>query len=297
MNGIRESLKSEFVQSVTAPTGTKKELIKRVRRDFYVYVWLDPRKPGNFVYGEYEFDHEPLYIGKGKGRRFSAINNRNLLCLKVIEELKEQNKEPIYKKVVTNMTNECALVEEIKLIDSIGLENLLNVFPGGGQPPVLKGNSSPHFGKEKSEECKQKISCKLKGRKVKTPKSKETREKLSIASKGRKLSEETRTKISEANIRRGCASEETKVKMSESQKKRWETKDRHFSEKHCKSLSTAQKKKWEDPEYQNKMRIAHLGQIQTEESNKKRSESLKKTWAKRKENKSEAFSNLQQYEK
>lgn len=40
-----------------------------IQNKFYVYVYLDPRKPGKYKYGEYEFDYEPFYVGKGTGRR------------------------------------------------------------------------------------------------------------------------------------------------------------------------------------------------------------------------------------
>ena len=32
---------------------------------FYVYAYLDPRKPGVFQYKDFRFDYEPFYIGKG----------------------------------------------------------------------------------------------------------------------------------------------------------------------------------------------------------------------------------------
>ena len=28
---------------------------------FYTYVYMDTRKPGKFVYGEFQFDFEPFY--------------------------------------------------------------------------------------------------------------------------------------------------------------------------------------------------------------------------------------------
>jgi hypothetical protein len=31
-----------------------------VTNQFYVYVYLDPRKPGKYKYNNYEFDYEPL---------------------------------------------------------------------------------------------------------------------------------------------------------------------------------------------------------------------------------------------
>ena len=37
---------------------------------FYIYIYFDNRKPGKFKYGDYQFDYEPIYIGKGTNDRF-----------------------------------------------------------------------------------------------------------------------------------------------------------------------------------------------------------------------------------
>jgi hypothetical protein len=50
---------------------------------YYVYLYLDPRKEGKFKYGDYEFDYEPFYVGKGHGNRLfehlrpSRLNKTN----------------------------------------------------------------------------------------------------------------------------------------------------------------------------------------------------------------------------
>ena len=45
--------------------------MKEDRRDFYVYIYLDPRKPGEYVYDDLKFDFEPFYVGKGIGNRLN----------------------------------------------------------------------------------------------------------------------------------------------------------------------------------------------------------------------------------
>jgi len=42
-----------------------------IAKRFFVYVYLDPRKPGHFKYDKFEFNYEPLYAGKGTNSRDS----------------------------------------------------------------------------------------------------------------------------------------------------------------------------------------------------------------------------------
>lgn len=118
-------------------------------RRFYVYVYLDPRKPGNYKYGEYEFNHEPFYVGKGCGRRWkqhvfeSKNGDENNYKLNKIRKIISLKMNPIIIKYKDELDENESLKLEIDMIDVIGKyvdgEPLTNLIDGGGQPPVFTG--------------------------------------------------------------------------------------------------------------------------------------------------------------
>lgn len=97
---------------------------------FYVYVYLDPRKKGKYVYGEFEFDYEPFYVGKGHGRRWTnhlnkaTSSNKNIFKLNKIRKIISEGCEPIVIKYKDSMV-ECDSFElEIDMINKIGRHDL-----------------------------------------------------------------------------------------------------------------------------------------------------------------------------
>lgn len=110
-------------------------------KKYYVYCFLDPRKPGEFKYKDIFFDYEPFYIGKGSGDRINAhfypsnLKNRNYKNNKIKNLLKEGIK-PIIRILDDNLNEEEAYKIENKLVSNIGRNNmkmgpLCNLTEGG----------------------------------------------------------------------------------------------------------------------------------------------------------------------
>ena len=186
------------------------------KREYYVYIWLDPRKPGKYVYGEYEFDYEPFYVGKGKKKRayfFKRSFYGNHLFLDKMTKICS----PVVLIIKDRISETKAFELEKALIALIGRKDfgkgvLCNLSDGGDgvggcirkpcseetKRKISKGNK----GKICSEDTLKKMSIAKRNiseetrKKMSKPKTEETRRKMSEAQRGRKHSEETKRKIS-----------------------------------------------------------------------------------------------------
>lgn len=118
-------------------------------KEFYVYIYLDPRKPGSFRYNDLEFNFEPFYVGKGtKNRAHSGIRDKNksLKVSKIRSILKSEN-FPIIIKLYEDITNNESFAKEIETILKIGrIDNktgpLTNMTDGGTGGTGLKHKNS-----------------------------------------------------------------------------------------------------------------------------------------------------------
>jgi hypothetical protein len=107
----------------------------------YVYIYLNPLKPGNYNYNQYKFDYEPMYVGKGiLDRYYSHIKkckkNTKTHFLAKLKQLLNNNLYPIIIKLHENLDNITACKYEMELIQLIGRLSdntgpLFNITPGG----------------------------------------------------------------------------------------------------------------------------------------------------------------------
>jgi len=122
-----------------------------IKKNYFVYVYLDPRNPGTFKYGNFTFDYAPFYVGKGVEiiingekmnyeRHFSHLYYypEKIVTLKhkVINDIKKKlNRLPIIIKIVENVDEKTSFDVENYLISKIGRINkrtgiLTNIVSG-----------------------------------------------------------------------------------------------------------------------------------------------------------------------
>lgn len=67
---------------------------------YYVYIYFDPSKKGQFIYDNLKFNFEPFYIGKGTGNRYKchldSKNYNNDYKLNKISSIRKNGFEPLY---------------------------------------------------------------------------------------------------------------------------------------------------------------------------------------------------------
>jgi hypothetical protein len=207
----------------------------------YVYIYLDPRKQGEFCYQDLSFNYEPFYVGKGTGYRHNnhMSKSHSQAIKSKVEKLLSLNMRPIVLIFRDGLDEPTALSLEMDLIAKIGRKDLkqgslLNFTDGGEKGTgrlvsieMRQRLAEINQGKRHSEETKQKMAQTRRGHEV----LESTRQKISAAHKGHKYnvgrnhSEEAKAKMRKpksaeaiANMKAGWSkrvpmSDETKAKI------------------------------------------------------------------------------------
>jgi hypothetical protein len=157
--------------------------------EYYIYIYLNPLKPGNYNYKKFRFEFEPFYIGLGKKNRINQhINESKYSTNKSIKDniilkILKNDIEPIRFKLYENLTLERAIKIEKYLIKIIGrrdlgtvsLSNLTEGGEGGGfisdriknkiKNTIGKnrvGEKNANYGKKWTDEMKRNASIRQK---------------------------------------------------------------------------------------------------------------------------------------
>ncbi|MFA5397845.1 MAG: NUMOD3 domain-containing DNA-binding protein [Methanogenium sp.] len=238
---------------------------------FYNYIYLDPRKPGDYNYGEYHFDYEPFYVGKGCKERYRKKHNKD--CEKIRKEIRLSGLEEKYEFPYKDVSEDYAYDIEPEIIKTIGRKDLgfgplLNKADGGRAPvnvifteetkrKMSENNRKYWFGKHHSEETKRKIRI-ARSKQIITE---ETKRKISEGNKGKIYSEETKQKIRNAKGGKNHhfygkhLSEEHKIKLREANK------GKILSEEHKRKIGESNKGKIYSEETRRKIGLSGLGRI------------------------------------
>lgn len=262
---------------------------------FYVYVYLDPRKPGHYVYGEYEFDYEPFYIGKGHNRRsyhhlcesHQKQNGNKSFINKIKKIQRETGNDPIIIKYRENMLEDVSFDLEVDMAEAIGrrdkglgpLCNLTDCGKGASGMVVSEENRQKLIlnnkmgitgmkGKKHNERTLQMIRETSTGRLHKE----ETKQLISDKAKGHIVSNETRDKLRQYREGRKHT-DETIQKIKDHSTRSF--KGKHHTEETKQLLSELHKGMVFTEEHKRKLSEAHTGSKRNEETKMRMSKSQK----------------------
>jgi hypothetical protein len=149
---------------------------------YFVYCFLDTRKPGEYIFEDYKFEFEPIYIGKGKGirpqRHFTLYKRYNTRFYSKMNSIISSGNKPEFILLSSGLTEKESFEFEKFFIKIIGrIEN-------GGTLTNLSDGGEGQSGFRHSEKTKKKMSEVRKCKKLK-PLSDEAKLKISISKIGK----------------------------------------------------------------------------------------------------------------
>jgi hypothetical protein len=145
---------------------------------YYIYVYLDTRKKGSYSFGDFHFEYEPFYVGKGVNERYlthlrlanGSRKGKNNLIVSKIKSILNDGFEPKIIKIIEGLVKENYDSYEISTIKLIGkccdgsgpLLNTTNGGDGGitwiGEHHNKGKKLEEIVGEEKAIELKQNLS-------------------------------------------------------------------------------------------------------------------------------------------
>jgi hypothetical protein len=134
------------------------EFISESGNTYYIYVYLDPTKPGRCEYGEFSFENSPFYVGYSNKNAIYDRKSRHLHFAKLNKDLTNNSyKMNIINKIIKNGSEPVILLfkDDLSLIDAKKLETymiseignrfdgsgpLINIAPGGDGGDTFSNN-------------------------------------------------------------------------------------------------------------------------------------------------------------
>lgn len=179
-------------------------------KEFYNYVYCDPRKPTPYkIHGvDIILPAKPFYVGKGKGNRMNAHLSEcnlsddacNVFKKSIIKKINKIGLSPIIRVISSNLTNDEANAQERFLVKMIGRRDkkrgsLVNLTDGGdGTLGFTLSDESINKMRETKKRKFKNGEIEVWNKGLKGTYSEEYRKKISEGKKGLAFSKEERLK-------------------------------------------------------------------------------------------------------